>query len=155
MTALAGFGTLANLDLDQFRRVDQQGRRSKASAGDLLAAVLGVLAVHVRNLAALAIDAQHVGACGSLRVGAERHLVLRAEAHRADDERQGVLTHAAVDLRGLETLVLWGQLQPHRMAQRHRLIAFEVPQDLGVLCVPLFGTRETRECLPDLGIHAR
>ncbi len=61
VAALAGLGALADLDLHPLRGVDQQRRDAEAPAGDLLAAVLRVAAVHVVDLAALAVHAEHVG----------------------------------------------------------------------------------------------
>ena len=47
VAALAGLGALADLDLDHVGGVDQQRRDAEAARGDLLAAVLAVLPVHV------------------------------------------------------------------------------------------------------------
>ena len=79
--AFAGLRALADLDLDPLRGVHQQRRHPESAGRDLHAAVLRVLAVHVADLAALAVHAQHVGPEGGLGVGPEGRLALAAERH--------------------------------------------------------------------------
>ena len=59
----------------------------KRPGRDLLAAPQRVLAVHVADLAALAVHADDVDPLRGLGVGAEGGLALRAERHRRDHDR--------------------------------------------------------------------
>ena len=155
VAALARLGALADLDLHPLRRVDQQRRDAEAAAGDLLAAVLRVAPVHVGDLAALAVHAEHVGAEGGLGVGAERGLALAAEAHRADEERQRVLAHLGAHLVGRDAVLRRGELRLHGVAQGHGLLVLEPVERLGVLLVAALGRGDPGEGLPHLRVHAR
>src|SRR6185503_6293223 len=98
VAALAGLGALADLDLGDVGAVQHLRRDAEAPGGDLLAAPVAVLAVHVADLAALAVDAEDVGRLRRVGIGAEGRLGLRAEAHRGDHDRVVVVADAGVDV---------------------------------------------------------
>ncbi len=153
VAALAGLGALADLDLGDVGGVEHLRRDAEAARGDLLAAPLAVLPVHVADLAALAVDAEDVGRLGRLRVGAEGRLGLRAEAHRGDHDRVVVVADAGVDGRGVgDRLAI--PLQAHDVAHRDRALLLQVADLLRVVLVGAgaVGGRDRR--LVDLGIEA-
>ena len=102
--ALARLGALADLDLHEVRRVEHLAGDAETARGHLLATPERVLAVHVLDLAALAVHGDDVGPLGRLRVGAVGRLALRAEAHRGDHYRVIVQAHAGVGLLGGDRL---------------------------------------------------
>ena len=121
VAALAGLRALADLDLGDVGGVDHLGRDPEPARGDLLAAPFAVLAVHVADLAALAVDAEDVDRLRRLGVGAEGRLRLRAEAHRGDHDRVVVVADAGVDVGRVDRVAV--ALQPHDVAHRDRALA--------------------------------
>ena len=110
--ALAGLRALADLDLGDVGGVEHLGRDPEAARGDLLPAPLAVLAVHVLDLAALAVDAEDVDRLAGLGVGAERRLGLRAEAHRADHQRVVVMADGGIHLGRIDRLAVGSFFSP-------------------------------------------
>ena len=104
VAALAGLRALADLDLGDVGAVHHLGRDAEAPRGDLLAAPVAVLAVHVFDLATLAVHAEDVGRLRRVGVGAEGRFRLRAEAHRGDHDRVVVVADAGVDLARVDRL---------------------------------------------------
>src|SRR5204863_1641840 len=96
MAALTWLGPLADLDLEVVARVREERRHAEASGRDLLTAVARVPAEEIGQLAALAVDTEHVHAERGLRVRAVRGLALRAEGHRRDVQGHRVLARARV-----------------------------------------------------------
>ena len=133
VATLARLGALADLDLGQVGGVEHLGRDAEAARGDLLAAPLAVVAVHVADLAALAVDAEDVGRLRRLRVGTEGGLRLRAEAHRGDHDRVVVVADAGVDSRRVDRVAV--ALEGHDVAHRDRALLLEVADFLRVVLV--------------------
>ena len=148
VAALAGLGPLADLDLGNVGGVEHLGRDAESARGDLLSAPLPVAAVHVVDLAALAVDAEDVGRLRGLGVGAEGWLGLRAEAHRRDHDRVVVLAGARVDPRRVDRLAVGGEL--HHVAHRDRALHLELAHLLGVVLVgaPCRSPRRPPPCRP-------
>ena len=133
VAALAGLGALADLDLGDVGAVDHFGRDAEAPRGDLLAAPVAVLAVHVFDLATLAVHAEDVGRFGRVGVGAEGRFRLRAEAHRGDHDRVVVVADAGVDLARVDRRAV--ALQRHDVAHRDRALLLQVADLRRVLLV--------------------
>ncbi len=152
VAALAGLGALADLDLGQVGGVEHLGRDAEAPRGDLLAAPLAVVPVHVADLATLAVDAEDVGRLGRLRVGAEGRLGLRAEAHRGDHDRVVVVADAGVDAGRVDRLAV--ALQAHDVAHRDRALLLEVADFLRVVLVGAGAVGGRDRGLVDLRVEA-
>lgn len=81
MAAFAWLGPLAYLELQQVRRVDQVYIYPKAAGGDLLAAIVGVFAHQILDLAPFAVERDHIQPVGGLSVGTEGDFALRTKGH--------------------------------------------------------------------------
>ncbi len=121
VAALAGLRALADLDLGEVGGVEHLRGDAEAARGDLLPAPLAVMAVHVADLPALAVDAEDVGRLRRLRVGAEGGLRLGAEAHRGDHDRVVVVADGGVDPGRVDRLAV--ALQPDDVTHRDRVCA--------------------------------
>lgn len=152
MAALAGLGALADLDLGDVGAVDHLGRDAEAPRGDLLAAPVAVLAVHVADLPTLAVHAEDVGRLGRVGVGAEGRFRLRAEAHRGDHDRVVVVTDPGVDGARVDRVAV--PLQRHDVAHRDRALLLQVADLLRVLLVGARPVRGGDRELVDLRIEA-
>ncbi len=152
VAALAGLGALADLDLGEVGGVEHLRRDAEAARGDLLAAPLAVVPVHVADLAALAVDAEDVDRLRRLGVGAEGRLGLRAEAHRGDHHRVVVVADAGVDAGGVDRLAI--ALQAHDVAHRDRALRLQVAHLLRVLLVGAGAVGGGDRRLVDLGVEA-
>ena len=75
-TAFAGFGALANLDLDHPCGIQETRVHAKAPGGHLLPARQFVLSQHIGQFAALAIDAHNAQPFGGVGIGAVGQLAL-------------------------------------------------------------------------------
>jgi hypothetical protein len=152
MPTLARLRPLADLDLGDVGGVEHLCRDAEPPRGDLLAAPLAIAAVHVLDLAALAVDAEDVGLLRGLGIGAERRLGLRAEAHRRDHQRVVVVADARVDAAGVDRIAV--AAQPHDVAHRDRALGLELAYLLRVRGVGggAVGGRDRR--LVDLGVEA-
>ncbi len=153
VAALAGLRALADLDLGDVGGVDHLRRDAEAARGDLLAAPFAVLPVHVADLAALAVDAEHVDRLRRLGVGAEGRLGLRAEAHRGDHDRVVVVADAGVDDRCVRQGLAVAH-QPHDVAHRDRALGLQVAHLLAVFGVAAGAVGGGDRRLVDLGVEA-
>jgi hypothetical protein len=152
MPALARLRPLADLDLRDVGGVEHLRRDPEPARGDLLAAPLAVVAVHVGDLAALPVDAEDVDRLRGLGVGAEGGLALRAEAHRRDHHRVVVMADARVDRRRLDRLAVGAQADD--VAHRDRALRLEVADLPRVVLVARAAVRGGDRRLVDLRVEA-
>ena len=152
MAALPGLRPLADLDLHEVGRVDHLAGDPEAPGGHLLAAPERVLAVHVLDLAALAVHRDDVGPLRRLGVGAVGDLPLGAEAHRGDHDRVGVQTDAGVHAVGRDRLAVGPDVED--VAQRDRLLVLELAHLRRVLVEPGLARRRRDGRLVHLGVEA-
>src|SRR6185503_17453194 len=146
VTALARLRALADLDLEVVGRIGQHGRDTEPSRRDLLAAVAWVLADQVRQLAALAVDAEQIHPSHRLGVRAVRGLPLRAEGHRRDVDRRLVVSGAGA--RGRARFLVERRAEVEEMPQRYRMRSLELLELFGEHAVRLLAVRDRQPGLP-------